>query len=515
MGLRLAGVPAAANAQSAITGDRPRHVWRGPARRHGRSGQPGADREGQDRRHRRQGRLPHHRPSTRHLHRHVHACRLQHVHGATAVELPTDFTATINAELKVGALEETITVTGASPVVDVSSTSRVQVLTREVLDAMPTGRNIYGMSQLVTGVDAQRSRTSAVRAAMQQTYMSTRGLTSANNIVQVDGLMINGLDGDGAVQQYINKAMVQEMTLSRRRRRRGRLAGRRPRQHRRQGRRQQFNGSFFGAWTRRLVAVQQPERRDLQRAACAPLTRSTKIYDFNVGHRRTDQARQAVVLRRPGAPRRRRRPIAEHVLRAPRRDRRRLPGRSGVVAASRASTIRASRARWCADLADQPAQQVLDLLRRDRQVPRSRHERRRRSASTASQIWTSPRYNDAALKCTSTISSKLLLDAGYSFNYEEYVITNQDGINQDRGTPAWYARRQPARDATLVTLRQRAGQLGWTLSRSLQHAGVDVVHHRCAQREGRLPVQLGPLHQHPRDQRRPPAGATRTACRAR
>lgn len=37
--------------------------------------------------------------------------------------------------------------------------------------------------------------------AMQQTYMSTRGLTSANNIVSVDGLMINGLDGDGAVQQ--------------------------------------------------------------------------------------------------------------------------------------------------------------------------------------------------------------------------------------------------------------------------------------------------------------------------
>ena len=45
------------------------------------------------------------------------------------LELPTDFTATINAELRVGALEETVTVTGESPVVDVSSTARVQVLT--------------------------------------------------------------------------------------------------------------------------------------------------------------------------------------------------------------------------------------------------------------------------------------------------------------------------------------------------------------------------------------------------
>ena len=44
------------------------------------------------------------------------------------LELPADFTATLNAELKVGSLEETITVTGESPIVDVSSTSRVQVL---------------------------------------------------------------------------------------------------------------------------------------------------------------------------------------------------------------------------------------------------------------------------------------------------------------------------------------------------------------------------------------------------
>jgi uncharacterized surface anchored protein len=47
------------------------------------------------------------------------------------LEIPSDFTATLNAELKVGALEETITVTGESPIVDVSSTSRVQVLSRE------------------------------------------------------------------------------------------------------------------------------------------------------------------------------------------------------------------------------------------------------------------------------------------------------------------------------------------------------------------------------------------------
>ena len=111
------------------------------------------------------------------------------------LELPTDFTATIDVEMRLGTLEETVTVTGESPVVDVSSTAQVQVLDREMLDSIPTGRSIYSMAQLITGVTLNQPDTGGSRS-MQQVYMSTRGLTSANNIVLADGLMINGLDGD-------------------------------------------------------------------------------------------------------------------------------------------------------------------------------------------------------------------------------------------------------------------------------------------------------------------------------
>ena len=55
-----------------------------------------------------------------------------------ALELPSNFTASINAEMKVGALEESVTVSGASPVVDVNSNVKSQVLNREVLDAVPS-----------------------------------------------------------------------------------------------------------------------------------------------------------------------------------------------------------------------------------------------------------------------------------------------------------------------------------------------------------------------------------------
>jgi hypothetical protein len=70
---------------------------------------------------------------------------------------------------------------------------------------------------------------------------------------------------------------------------------------------------------------------------------------------------------------------------------------------------------------------------------------------TASQVWTSPLYNDAVAKFTSTLSSQLLFEAGFSFNYEEYVIVNQEGVNKERGTAAWYAGAS-RRDANLGTL---------------------------------------------------------------
>ena len=68
------------------------------------------------------------------------------------LELPSNFTATVNAEMKVGALEESVTVSGASPVVDVQTTVTSQVLNREVLDAVPTGRTAQTAAALVPGV---------------------------------------------------------------------------------------------------------------------------------------------------------------------------------------------------------------------------------------------------------------------------------------------------------------------------------------------------------------------------
>src|SRR4029450_12398518 len=56
------------------------------------------------------------------------------------VELATEVTGTINADMKVGAVEETITVTASSPVVDVASAAHVQVLDRASIHNRRTRR---------------------------------------------------------------------------------------------------------------------------------------------------------------------------------------------------------------------------------------------------------------------------------------------------------------------------------------------------------------------------------------
>ena len=65
------------------------------------------------------------------------------------IVLESDFTATVNAQMKVGGIEETITVSGASPVVDVHSTTSRTVISAEQVDALPTGRSYQTLAATI------------------------------------------------------------------------------------------------------------------------------------------------------------------------------------------------------------------------------------------------------------------------------------------------------------------------------------------------------------------------------
>ena len=82
------------------------------------------------------------------------------------VELTSNFTAPVNADMKVGALEETVTVTGESPVVDTQNTVQQRVLPKDVLDALPVGKSFNLYTALVPG---------AIGTATNQDVGGTKG----------------------------------------------------------------------------------------------------------------------------------------------------------------------------------------------------------------------------------------------------------------------------------------------------------------------------------------------------
>src|SRR5439155_25776769 len=68
------------------------------------------------------------------------------------IELPTGFTAKVDADMRVGALEETLTVTGQSPVIDVQNTSKTKVVSGEMLYALPLTKEMGGLAKVTVGV---------------------------------------------------------------------------------------------------------------------------------------------------------------------------------------------------------------------------------------------------------------------------------------------------------------------------------------------------------------------------
>ncbi|HZP47188.1 MAG TPA: carboxypeptidase regulatory-like domain-containing protein [Vicinamibacterales bacterium] len=130
----------------------------------------------------------------------------------TGIELPANFTAPINGELRVGAVEETVTVSGASPVVDVQQAVTQQVLPQTLLDAVPTGgRNIQSVGATLVGVTQSQPDVGGAQG-MQQTYLAAHGSDPKDNYIMVDGIRLNGIEGDGAIQQYFNEGMFSEMS---------------------------------------------------------------------------------------------------------------------------------------------------------------------------------------------------------------------------------------------------------------------------------------------------------------
>src|SRR5262245_48728802 len=104
------------------------------------------------------------------------------------IELPATFVATVNADLQVGALEETVTVAGASPVVDMQNVIKRQVVAKETIDAMPTSKNWSTIGVMTIGVNSNQNDVGG-SAGEHQNQLKAHGGSFNDRLVQLDGLM--------------------------------------------------------------------------------------------------------------------------------------------------------------------------------------------------------------------------------------------------------------------------------------------------------------------------------------
>jgi len=127
------------------------------------------------------------------------------------VEVSGSATFTVNGDLKVGALEETITVSGAAPVVDVQNVKSQSVLNTEVLRAVPTARNYQNLYVLVPGVTVAAGNQDVGGAGGdQQIFFSAHGGEVRDSRTQINGLNVGDPQVGGGRSMYVPHAGAAE-----------------------------------------------------------------------------------------------------------------------------------------------------------------------------------------------------------------------------------------------------------------------------------------------------------------
>ena len=134
------------------------------------------------------------------------------------VELESGFTANIDVELAVGALEETVIVTEATPLIDVQTIESSEVIDREVYETLPTARTYDAMALLIPAMNIAGGPTTTISVdtggigGKSNNRLTIHGSTEDDAQVEIDGLDVSlvafpgspqGTPFDSAISEYV------------------------------------------------------------------------------------------------------------------------------------------------------------------------------------------------------------------------------------------------------------------------------------------------------------------------
>jgi hypothetical protein len=130
------------------------------------------------------------------------------------IRISAAFVATIPAKMEVGAVNESITVTGDSPTVDTKSNVQQTVMSQEILEGVPTGRDPWSLARLIPGVQVATYDVGGTQS-MQQSALTAHGSSTNDVSYNIDGATVNWPGGGGgATMLYYDQGMFEEINYT-------------------------------------------------------------------------------------------------------------------------------------------------------------------------------------------------------------------------------------------------------------------------------------------------------------
>ncbi|MBY0495782.1 MAG: TonB-dependent receptor [Cyanobacteria bacterium] len=129
------------------------------------------------------------------------------------IRVTIGFRAQVNAAMELSTVQETVTVTGASPLVDTRETGTKQAFDLETLQNIPSARDPWVMLERTPGIFMDRANVGGNQSGQQSSYIS-RGASTGNNKWSIDGVDITDMTATGASPIYYDFDMLEEMQVT-------------------------------------------------------------------------------------------------------------------------------------------------------------------------------------------------------------------------------------------------------------------------------------------------------------
>jgi hypothetical protein len=109
------------------------------------------------------------------------------------IDVRTNFTSNIDGELRIGAVQETITVTGESPIVDIQSSAQTRTMTDQAFKEIPSGGSWIQMAALVPAIRAGNTDVGGVLGDQTGAQVEAHGSRPGDGVSMIDGLRIGNM----------------------------------------------------------------------------------------------------------------------------------------------------------------------------------------------------------------------------------------------------------------------------------------------------------------------------------